>query len=80
MIFDVDPVFRGEEEWYEKVATSKPPRDKPWYHVVVDGSDHSTYVAERHLMVDESPDRVDSPLVQVFFDRYEAGWYHRILN
>jgi heat shock protein HspQ len=31
VIVDVDPVFAGTEEWYEVMATSRPPKDRPWY-------------------------------------------------
>ena len=35
VIVDVDPVFCGTEAWYEAMATSRPPKDRPWYHVLV---------------------------------------------
>lgn len=40
VIVDVDSFFRGSDEWYELVAKSRPPKNKPWYHVLVHGSDH----------------------------------------
>ncbi|MGE4649601.1 MAG: heat shock protein HspQ, partial [Myxococcota bacterium] len=30
VIFDVDAHFEGSDEWYEQVARSRPPRDRPW--------------------------------------------------
>ena len=36
VIVDVDPHFQAAEEWYETVALSRPPKNKPWYHVLVD--------------------------------------------
>ncbi|MCS5609579.1 MAG: heat shock protein HspQ, partial [Candidatus Poribacteria bacterium] len=30
VIVDVDPDFQGTEEWYSQMATSKPPKGKPW--------------------------------------------------
>ena len=47
-IFDVDPTFQGTEDWYETVARSRPPKDAPWYHVMVHDAEHTTYVAERN--------------------------------
>ena len=35
VVFDVDPVFQLSDEWYEQVARSRPPKDRPWYHVLV---------------------------------------------
>ena len=52
VVFDVDPYFQGTDEWYEQVARSRPPKDRPWYHVLVHDAAHTTYVAERHLEPD----------------------------
>lgn len=77
VIVSVDETFQGTEEWYESVASSRPPRGQPWYHILVDGSDHETYVAERHLEPDATGEPVDHPLVAVFFDELEHGRYIR---
>jgi len=79
VVFDVDEVFRGSDAWYEQVARSRPPRDRPWYHVIVHGSDHTTYVADRHLEPDLSAAPVESPLVARVFERFdpETGRYLR---
>ena len=50
LIYDVDSEFKGTDEWYQKMATSLPPRNEPWYHVLVHGADHTTYVAEQNLV------------------------------
>ena len=75
VIVDVDPVFSGTEDWYEQVALSRPPKDRPWYHVLVDGATHQTYVAERNLEPDVSGTPVDHPLVNEFFTGFEKGVY-----
>jgi len=75
VIVDVDQAFQGSDDWYETVARSRPPKDKPWYHVLVDGSDHTTYVAERNLEPDELSQPIRHPLLDHFFDRYENGKY-----
>ena len=77
VIVDVDPDFRGTEEWYETVAKSRPPKDKPWYHVLVHGQTHSTYVAERNLEADDSGEPVDHPMIEHFFSKFEDGVYFR---
>lgn len=78
VIVDVDWNFQGTEEWYDTVAKSRPPKDKPWYHVLVHGSDHSTYVAERHLQADDSDDPIKHPMLEQFFSRFDDGRYIRI--
>ena len=35
VIVDVDPDFQNSDEWYDQVARSRPPKDKPWYRVLV---------------------------------------------
>jgi heat shock protein HspQ len=75
VVVDVDPVFAGTEEWYDHVARSRPPKDAPWYHVLVDGSDHMTYVAERHLESASDKTPIDHPLIGRFFSEYESGHY-----
>ena len=64
VIVDVDPEFEGSDEWYRQVAQSRPPKDQPWYHVLVHLAVHSTYVAERNLEADSSGDPVDLILGQ----------------
>ena len=75
VIVDVDATFQGTEEWYLEMAKSKPPRDKPWYHVLVDQSFTMTYVAERNLEADPSPKPINHPMVDQYFNRFEKGSY-----
>lgn len=77
VIVDVDAVFSGTDEWYEQVARSRPPRDKPWYHILVDGADQVTYVAERHLEADDSRLPVNHPYVERIFGSFTDGTYRR---
>jgi heat shock protein HspQ len=75
VIVDVDQNFESTEEWYELVAKSRPPKDKPWYHVLVHESMRSTYVAERNLELDESAIPIKHPMLDHFFSRFEDGRY-----
>jgi len=75
VVVDVDPRFQSTEEWYEMVAKSRPPKDHPWYHVLVHEALHSTYVAERNLEPDESLMPVEHPMLAQFFSRFEEGRY-----
>ena len=67
VVFDVDAQFNGSEEWYQTMAKSRPPKDAPWYHVLVDGAEHTTYVAERHLQKSEDISPVNHPLLSMYF-------------
>ncbi len=77
VIFDIDLSFGLSEEWYEQVARSRPPKNKPWYRVLVHNSDHETYVAERHLEPDAAGGEVDNPHVVRFFDSFQGDHYAR---
>lgn len=77
VIYDIDPVFSLTEEWYATMAKSLPPKDKPWYHVLVDGQQHTTYVAERHLAPDESGRPITHPLIDSLFLSFDGGSYKR---
>ena len=76
VIVDVDAEFSGTEEWYEQVARSRPPKDKPWYHVLVHNSNRMTYVAERHLEPDGSFQPITHPAIDMYFDSFDNGVYH----
>ena len=75
VVFGVDPEFNNTDEWYEKVALSRPPKDKPWYHVLVDQSSVTTYVAERNLDPSMNTKQIDHPLLGQFFCRYDKQRY-----
>jgi len=75
VIIDVDPEFQGSEEWYDQMARSRPPKDQPWYHVLVHDNPIETYVAERNLEEDLSGQAINHPHVQQFFSALQNGKY-----
>jgi len=75
VIVSVDQTFLLSEEWYEEVARSRPPKDQPWYHVLVHGARQTTYVAERNLETGSSGQSVEHPLLGRFFDKFNDGFY-----
>ncbi len=77
VIIDVDPEFQGTEEWYDEVARSRPPKDQPWYHVLVHNARHQTYVAERNLEADSENEPINHPFVSVVFSGFLDGVYTR---
>ncbi len=77
VIIDVDATFEGTEEWYETVAGSQPPKDQPWYHVLVHEAEHMTYVAERNLEPDLSGEPICHPVLDHYFDELRDGLYLR---
>ena len=75
VVVDVDPFFQNSEEWYEQVALSRPPKDKPWYRVLVHNAVHESYVAERNLGADISVETINHPLINVYFNTFSDGRY-----
>ena len=75
VVIDVDPVFQNSDEWYEQVALSRPPKNKPWYRVLVHNAVHETYVAEQNLSSDTSAEAINHPLVNSYFDSFKDGRY-----
>ena len=78
VIVDVDQDFQATDEWYEAVAKSRPPKNKPWYHVLVHESDRSTYVAEQNLEPDKILKPIKHPMVEHFFTEFRGGRYVRV--
>ena len=77
VIVDIDATCQSTDEWYEAVARSRPPKDKPWYHILVDGAARSTYVAEQNLERDVSSEPINHPMLAQIFSRFEGGRYFR---
>ena len=76
VVADFDMTCMAEETWYYANRT-RPPRNQPWYHVLVDGSQITTYAAQTSLVADESRDPVEHPLRDVLFTTFEDGRYER---
>ena len=77
VVVDIDLEFGLSDEWYEAVARSKPPRDQPWYRVLVHESEQVTYVAERHLEADPVGGQVCHPQIERYFDAFSGKYYAR---
>jgi heat shock protein HspQ len=75
VIVDIDPCFQLTDEWYDRVASSRPPKNEPWYHVLVNQSLNSTYVAEQNLEPDLTGEKIDHPMVELFFTGLQDGRY-----
>lgn len=75
VVVDIDPVFLGTDSWYEQMAKTRPPKDKPWYRILVNNSLHETYVAEQNLQVDQSREGINHPQLKDYFDQFSDGYY-----
>jgi heat shock protein HspQ len=75
VVVDVDATFQLSDEWYDEMARSRPPRDQPWYHVLVHQAEHMTYVAQRNLEDDSSGQPIYHPMLEHFFRGFDQGRY-----
>ena len=75
VIYRCDEQFGLTDEWYEQMAISRPPKDRPWYGVLVDNSLNTTYVAERNLILSSDKSQVNHPHLGLYFDKYDGLEY-----
>lgn len=75
VIVDVDATFQGRDDWYKARARTRPPKNRPWYHVLVHDASHMTYVAERNMEPDLSGEPIDHPATRLYFDELREGHY-----
>ena len=70
VIVEFDLSCQAPEHWYLANQT-QPDRDQPWYHVLVDGSQQVTYVAESNLKHDQTGEPVVHGMLNLFFSGYD---------
>lgn len=80
VIVDVDATYQREEAWYKRMARSRPPKDKPWYRILVHDSESESYVAQRNLTLDPNQEPVKNPLLNFFFENFNNGIYSMLKN
>ena len=76
VIVHVDPQCLADDVWYNSNKT-KPDKNQPWYHILVDDSSTVTYVAESNLQMSNENDEIKHPYVSYFFSEFKSGSYIR---
>ncbi len=72
VVFDVDPVFDNNDDWWLAIPEEiRPAKDQPYYHLFAenDDSEYIAYVSEQNLL----PDTSDAPLRHPQIDKFFAG-------
>ncbi len=80
VIVGYDTTCQADDAWYAfqtKGKGYKPTRQQPWYHVLVDGASHQTYVAQQNLEPGDPSRPIHHPLVDEFFASFLDGRYYR---
>ena len=72
VIYDVDFEFNNSEEWYQSIPKNvRPRKDQPFYHLLAENEDKTTYIAyvsQQNLEKDESKLPFEHPSVKLLFD------------
>ena len=66
LVVESDESCQADEIWYQSNQT-QPDREQPWYHLLVDGNQHVTYVAQSNLELDLSGEPIVHPMLNLFF-------------
>lgn len=75
VIIDVDPVFLGDGEVASTMVRNGEPLDRPWYHVLINGREHVSYVSENSIEPDDSGAPIAHPAVDLFFCEFRGDHY-----
>ncbi|MEK6248528.1 MAG: heat shock protein HspQ [Planctomycetales bacterium] len=75
-VIKVDLKCLAPENWYQSNQT-QPLRHQPWYHVLVDGTATATYAAQDNLQIEEDPQPLSHPLLDIFFSSFQEDHYVR---
>ena len=66
VIVSIDDRYKAPDDWYQANQT-QPNRNQPWCHILVDGSQQVTYVAQSNLEYDQLGSPVVHPMLNLFF-------------
>jgi heat shock protein HspQ len=72
LIVSFDETCKAADDWYQSNQT-QPDRNQAWYHILVDGGQHVTYVAESNIELDQTGKAVVHPLLNLFFFGMDEG-------
>ncbi len=78
VIFDVDPIFSNDEEWYQSIPEQiRPDKNQPYYHLLAEGDEgsYTAYVSQGNLVADAESGPVYHPELKDLFDAYRNGRY-----
>lgn len=78
VIYDVDPIFSNDDEWYESIPKDlRPKKDQPFYHLFAENNDSSyiAYVSQQNLVADGLSGPIDHPQIREIFGSWVDDHY-----
>lgn len=76
IVVDIDDECRATDDWYYG-NPGQARRFEPWLHVLVDGSEQVSYVAQSCVEMDALTQKIKHPLLPYFFTSADNGAYIR---
>jgi heat shock protein HspQ len=83
VIYDVDFEFNNSEEWYRSIPKNvRPKKDQPFYHLLAENNEitYEAYVSEQNLIMDNSGEPVQHPLIKEIFSEKKGSAYYKRSN
>lgn len=78
VIYDVDPIFSNDDEWYESIPKDlRPKKDQPFYHLFAENNDSSyiAYVSQQNLVADGLSGPINHPQIREIFGSWVDDHY-----
>ena len=83
VIYDGDFEFNNSEEWYRSIPKdARPRKNQPFYHLLAENNEitYEAYVSEQNLIMDNSGEPVQHPLVKEIFSEKKGSAYYKRSN
>ena len=83
VIYDVDFEFNNSEEWYRSIPKDvRPRKDQPFYHLLAENNEitYEAYVSEQNLIMDNSGEPLEHPLINEIFSEKKGSAYYKRSN
>jgi len=76
VILEVDEECLADDRWWE-AQDPRPPREQPWFHLLVDASDRVAYVDQTSLETVDDVTGFRHPLLDQYFTDFLGDYYVR---
>ena len=83
VIYDVDFQFNNSEEWYQSIPKNvRPRKNQPFYHLLAENDEitYEAYVSEQNLIIDDSNEPFNHPLLNEIFSGKKGSGYFKPSN
>lgn len=78
VIYDVDPTYSNDDDWYEAIPKElRPRKDQPFYHLFAENNDSSyiAYVSQQNLVADGISGPINHPQIRDIFGEWNEDHY-----